>query len=581
VIAWIVAFAALCGSTVLPGDASAYLVSFRVVDGSDAPVPAKLLVLGLDESGKINLDLSPSFDRLDFDPVAGREWAGSRYAILAPVGTATAALDSGRYLVLATRGIEYSIAGDTLRLPEMSDTTLQFRLEHLVDVPGRISADFHVHSYASNDSRTVSRTHGWTYAFPDNRILDFLTSGVELIVACDHQRMSDYAPVIQEVDGLLATEAGVPAGFIREKIASIIGDELALYIEPPGSPPDCPPPGAPPTGRIHVNVWPLQEGPSPKRCSGGVTLQPATLYDIMRGIDPPPDETPEQIQLNHPRGAHYELEGQPFSGGRHLGYFYNFGYDPYSPIPPFDDGGVNSFLRIESDSSATQNIDFDVLEILNRNYIPYYVDSRTDWFSFLNQGFRKVATGNTDAHLIFLDGAGYPRNYVASALSDMAGFGPAQEAAILDSLGSGDVFSTTGPIIDFNVDGVGMGDSLIVAPQTPVTISVTVRAAPWIPVGEVRMIVNGVGTFAWNVAGSNPVDPFSTDPADCLRFSKVFTVPFVEDAWVIFEAGIKIPMPGVQPPSSGLFRYITSEHLPIAFTNPVFVRVEPPGGPAL
>ena len=144
-----------------------------------------------------------------------------------------------------------------------------------------------------------------------------------------------------------------------------------------------------------------------------------------------------------------------------------------------------------------------------------------------------------------------------------------------ETLGHGDTFATTGPIIEFTLNGVGMGDSLIIPAASPVTVAVTVRAAPWIPLQEVRMIVNGEEAVTWNVIGNNPDDPFSTDPADCVRLSKRFTLPFAEDAWVIFEAGFKLPVPGVQPPSTGLYRYITSGHLPVAFTNPVFVRSTP------
>jgi hypothetical protein len=532
--------------TLLPvsGLPAAYKVNFQIEDPSQEPIPAKLVFLGLDEYLRINVRRFPNFDRLNWDPPSETYWAGSKQAILAPVGTATVELDSGSYLVIATRGLEYSIAGDTVTLPEMEDTTFVFTLEHLLDVPGRIAVDSHVHSQASADARIIARNWGLTYPYPSNRIIDFLTTGINLVVSSEHSMMLDYDPYIQILADEIGELDGFSSSYVLEKITSITGNELTLYVPAEGSPPDCPPLEDPPSV-AHFNAWPLEEGPSPQRCDD-IYRQPATLYDIVRDLDSIPGDR-EVIQLNHPRGTNYDwqyLSG--FIGGPHLGYFHNWLYDPSRPIPDEYDGSTNSFLRIESDSSNTQNIDFDVIEILNRNYMPYYMESRQDWFSLLNQGFRKVATGNTDSHWIFIDGAGYPRNYVASSVTSMEGFGMDEENAVVDTVLYGDIFVTTGPVIDFSIEGVGLGDTIYIDSPgaAQLSISIMVRAVPWVPVHQVRVISNGEQLYSRNIRPVIPDDPYSTDPSDLVRYDQSLNRVFNEDAWVIVEAGIKLPAPG-------------------------------------
>jgi hypothetical protein len=553
-------------------------VDFRVVDSSFQPLPCKLFFLGLDRSREINMKFAPNFDRTNFDPGSSNYYAGSAHSILTPTGTVSVDLEPGSYFVIAGGGLEYSIAGDTVQVPRLEAEPVTLVLNHIVDVPGRISADFHVHSFLSPDSRGVSRTHGLTYAFPYNRIVDFLTSGVQLIVSSEHEMSSDWGFSLAELDTIIGNLDGFSQGYIHERIATIVGNELALYIEPQQTTEDCPPISAPKPGRIHFTIWPLLAGDSPDRCTD-IHMQPATLYDIMRDIDNDPNDHPEIIQLNHPRGAHYEWENiSGFIGGPNLGYFNNFAYDPFYPIPPFDYGGTNSFLRKESESSSTQNIDFDTIEILNRNYMPYYIESRRDWFSLLNQGFRKVATGNTDSHWIFIDGAGYPRNYVASNLSNMDGFGSTEENMIADNVLRGDLFVTTGPVLEFSINGCGLGDTVYTGPSGLAEISVQVKAAPWIEVDEVRLIANGKVIHKTGVAYKTPNNPFSIDPRDVLRCDRVVKHKFRKDAWIILEAGIRLPGLGEQPKATGLYKYITPYHHPVAFTNPIFVKVSSTSG---
>jgi hypothetical protein len=322
------------------------VVHFEVEDPFQEPIPAKLIFLGLDANHEIVFQYFPNFNQMDFSPEDERYWCGSLNTIQTPIGMASVELDSGSYLVVATRGLEYSIAGDTLHLPEMEDTTMVFVLEHMLEVPGRISIDFHVHSAASVDSRLNSRIWEQTFASSANRIIDFLTVGLHMVVSADHNQSLDYSRYIQSFSESIGELEGFSPEYITEKFASITGNELGLYVQEEWEPPDCPPLESP-RQVAHFNVWPLDEGPSPQPCDD-VYRQPATLYDIARNLDPDPQDYREIIQLNHPRGARYDwsypLPG--IYGSPTAGYFHNWNYDPNQPIPPTNDGGPNSFLRI-------------------------------------------------------------------------------------------------------------------------------------------------------------------------------------------------------------------------------------------
>ena len=109
---------------------------------------------------------------------------------------------------------------------------------------------------------------------------------------------------------------------------------------------------------------------------------------------------------------------------------------------------------------------------------------REAWYSLLKQGFRRTATGNSDSHGPDQKAA-YPRNYV---YVDREDFDPrAFDAAIRE----GRLFVTTGPMIAaFRANDARMGETAA-APDGRVRVQLAVAAAAWVPVDEVRLLVNG------------------------------------------------------------------------------------------
>ena len=111
-----------------------------------------------------------------------------------------------------------------------------------------------------------------------------------------------------------------------------------------------------------------------------------------------------------------------------------------------------------------------------------------DWMGFLNQGFVVTAVGNSDSHDTFYE-AGIPRNFV------WVGEGEDDPAhvklrdvnqAILDHR----VVLSSGPFVEFTLDGAAIGDTLSAAGAT-LEAHIRVQTPRWFDVDRVELYRNG------------------------------------------------------------------------------------------
>jgi hypothetical protein len=173
----------------------------------------------------------------------------------------------------------------------------------------------------------------------------------------------------------------------------------------------------------------------------------------------------------------------------------------------------------------------------------------------LNNGRRITATGNSDSHHLVFREPGYPRNYVAS---DAGPFSHASEDALVESVRAGRVFVTYGPILDFRLNGAGLGDQVGTV-DGEVRASVRVRCASWMNAKTATLYAN-----------SRPVATIALDPGD--GAPQDVTVSWVDrpavDTWyLVFVDGDE----DLFPVRRGFgFR-------PLAFTNPIRVDVDGDG----
>jgi len=166
---------------------------------------------------------------------------------------------------------------------------------------------------------------------------------------------------------------------------------------------------------------------------------------------------------------------------------------------------------------------------------------RTLWFALLSQGFLRAGAANSDTHTLSIERVGYPRNLVFTGQT-LATF---DRERFDGDVRAGHMVGTNGPVLDATIDdGAGNVQRPALVPFTAVasaaTLTVAVSAAPWIPVTEVRVFVNGALARAIDVsqffAG---VDHFGSQPARA-RISIPLgpLLPGTGDAWVVVEAGL-------------------------------------------
>lgn len=231
-------------------------LDLSVVDGDDAQsLPCRLTIV--DARGALASFLAITNQPPDAPFVAARP--GVAYS---GNGRARLGLPPGDYTVYASRGFEWSVATQHIRLTAGQQRSLTFQLRREVSTPGWVSCDTHVHTF------THSR-HG--DATMEERMLTLVGEGIELPIATDHNLHIDYSEA--------ASRMGVASYF-----TPVAGNEVTT-----------------PAG--HFNIFPVE--PSARVPDFRITDWP-TLMQSMRG-------TPgvRVVVLNHPRNVHQNF--QPFA----------------------------------------------------------------------------------------------------------------------------------------------------------------------------------------------------------------------------------------------------------------------------
>ena len=404
-------------------------LSFEILDEATGQrIPGKLTLMGVKGTRE------PRLSRGDI----GREEDEALAAynrIFSLSGVGVVAVPTGTYDITASRGLEWTISTQRITITR-DGAELHARIKHVIDTPKWVSGDFHVHAAPSPDSRVPMR----------DRVYEFVADGVDMIVATDHNVVSNYRPVIEELHA-------------EKLLAASTGDEIT-------------------TGDWgHFGAFPL---PSEMESEGhgAIPVRHRTAADIFRNVR---ETAPAAvIDVHHPR-----LETA-------TGYFI---------LGKFDD---------DRDESVRKGFsyDFDAIELLNgyqdtnRKSIERVMK---DWFALLDRGHHVTATGNSDTHHLTYNLGGYPRNYV---LVDNDDPGVVTAAAVAKGVKAHHAFFTTGPIVDFRVNKAGIGD-LAQAHAGLATAEIRVRAAPWVAVSRVILYVGGVEVKRWTVPKSGDVVRFN------------------------------------------------------------------------
>ncbi|MEN9799391.1 MAG: hypothetical protein RL653_3087, partial [Pseudomonadota bacterium] len=330
-------------------------LTVRVKDAADgSPLPARVTVLCRGGAcptprSELNRFTDAVGDPL-LDSMQGLAW-------VPPAGTVSVQLPPAEYEVLVSRGPEYSLFPQDFRTSggavvdlRTADGTLEAKLYRVVDTSGWTSADFHVHAVNGPDSAVTNR----------DRVLTFLGDGVDVLVATDHDFVTDYAPEV----------AALGAGGL---IATVVGEEVSTM------------------DFGHYNLFPLAVKPGSLNGGAldwaggrGPTLTPRQLFQAGR------DMGARTVHLNHPRGS--------------LGAFTHLRVDTDTLATHADPRDFNMAPPADTTEGDSRLFDgtFNAIELLNSGEDGFNLAVArgrfNDWFTLLSRGLRVTATGVSDTH---------------------------------------------------------------------------------------------------------------------------------------------------------------------------------------
>jgi hypothetical protein len=490
------------------------VIDARVTDANGAPVHAELILTPAPSTARdqVTGSVYGEFVEDSCVPYLGPPHGGSpacNRVLLEADGTASFAAPEGTYDVYASRGPFATLDVERVVVAPGEHVSVELTVDLLPGlVPdGVLSADFHVHAGASFDSSLPER----------DRARTFVATGVDVLAATDHDVVTTYEAAIADLG-------------IGDRVHVIPGVETTgqvLFHRPPGS--------EIPQVIGHYNFWPIRVDRDRPRNGGpwDELLEPGALFDRVA----PLYEGTGVAQLNHP------FADSTF--GRDEGYFSAIDYDPRVAVPAEPADTPEGQLP-RRPAGGRSNLDHDVQEVMNGSATESFLKYRVLWHSFLDQGILKGGTANSDSHTLAGDVLGYPRNLVFGDHS-LAAFDRERFQA---DVRAGRMIGTNGPVLLVCLSGEGAdcrGPSLEpFRPADSAELRVEVRAAPWIPVEQIRVLVNGdvVKVFEGDDL-DHPTDPFGED--GLLRFQGAIplteilaALPPERDAWIVVEAGMPL-----------------------------------------
>jgi len=214
-----------------------------------------------------------------------------------------------------------------------------------------------------------------------------------------------------------------------------------------------------------------------------------------------------------------------------LGYFDQYGFDPYRGIPgdpaisqpllnlfnellvpaniTFEFDGLELFTGKRQDLFRTptqpeangfaaddgtgvrdwfSRTEEEQLDLMEGTYTLSSVAEGTidDWFSLLNLGYRFTALGNSDTHGTTSTEAGCPRNYVMADADEPLFI---DDQAIADAVKEHRVVASYGPFVRMWVDGQPIGSDVVA--DGSIELSIEVQAPSWIDIDRIEVYENG------------------------------------------------------------------------------------------
>ena len=283
-------------------------IQVAVTDRNQRHVPGRVSFIGLSPTQ------SPYF--MPGNPIrTGRSFETLKNCVYPPKDGLDVTLPAGTYLVTSSRGPEYALETKVVEVLAGKNPGLRFTIDRVLETPGLVSIDTHMHTQFSDGSVLVPQ-----------RLLSAAAAGLDAIVSSDHNVVTDYQAELERLG-------------LAGELAFISGTEVTAR-----------------TGSIHFNSVPAAVRPGDP-ASGAISVRdeiPATLFALARSKNPG-----TLIHVNHPRS-------------RGLGYFITYDLDPEKAAfakAPFDlDFDVMEAMNGAKFDEANRKSVEDWFHLLNRGY---------------------------------------------------------------------------------------------------------------------------------------------------------------------------------------------------------------------
>ena len=415
-------------------------------------------------------------------------------------GPTTVALPAGNYDFYTSRGL-FSTLGAVQGVTVAAVTGQSVTLEVTsldVQPAGTLTGDFHVHGGASFDSNMPD----------DDRVRAFVASGLEVVVTTEHDVVNDYAVAIESL--------GVADRFTLLTGTEATGHLLFRYRSDYGFPQVV----------GHWMYWPVLYDPTaPWR---GATYDERAEPGLLttRQEDGGWSRADGVVQMNHPYG------GAAF--GRDYSWATAMGIDQTLPLDEAGGSTSQALFFHKAVGARYSNDEYDVQEVMNGTENENLLQYRSFWHYLLDQGIVRGGTANSDSHSLVENVLGTPRNVVFTTTTradfDVATFNADVRA--------GHIMGTNGPVIVASIGSRTPGLEAF-APGADDVLHIEVSAAPWVPVAEVRVLVNGqANTYTTELL--HPADPLGADGLARVTLDLPLSdlLPAGSaDTWIVVEAG--------------------------------------------
>lgn len=444
-------------------------------------------------------------------------------------------LTEGNYSLLFSKGFTYPIDKQDVSVTSTTDDegvvtvttspeTIEYTFNESVEREGYLAFD-----------PVIRTAHSYNCSItPINRFIGALTEGLDIIMSNDINKVSEFLDIYASLESRYKNESSNTVTMDRDKLRLIYGVTAKSFY--PGD-------KLPTSGFGEFSVFPVESKKGIKGFGVGDTGYRtfASVYDL---IDRNSTKTKYSMLLR-PRSS------VTTPNGIIQGLFNSLNLSvPATMTDSF-------FLKASELGTGTKNSDFSLIEILSGNHYNEYLQVREDWFNILLEGNKKFAMGGSGYNLVAPYFAGSPRTFVQYTED------PFNEDNFLKEFALGHSFISSGPYLTVTIEGKTPGND-VTKSNGKVQVNIKVQAPSWVPVDELRIIVNG---------GVAETIDLSTKTGN-LRYSDVIEVdvPDVPNSFIVVECGASIGeiASGVFP--GGDFNLIYPGIQPIAFTNPFFIQ---------